>query len=584
VSGAALRRWALRAPDPDAVRAVCEATGLTPFAAAVLVNRGIAEPAEAARFLEGTVRELADPYRMEGLARAARRLAEAGRRGEPVLVYADYDADGATGAAVLVLVLRELFPALPVRVHQNHRVRDGYGVRERYLADAAREGVRVVVTVDCGIGDAEAVARAGAAGLDVIVTDHHLPGREMPPAFAVLDPRQEGCPYPDKDLAGVGVAFALARGVRRAACEAGLAPRELAPNLRRHLDLVALGTVADMAPLRGENRILVRAGLHQMRVAPRPGLGALLAAAGCAVEAVSEGDLAFRVAPRLNAASRIGDPGRSVEILLTPDARRAASLAAELHRDNARRQAEEESIFREAMAQVLAAPAPPGFGAIVLSDPAWHPGVLGIVASRLAERFHRPVVLLCEEGGEARGSCRSVEDFPLVDALAELAPLLTRFGGHRHAAGVAMPAANVVAFREAFSEAARRFARGRDVTPRVFADAEVRLGDLTPRFFEDLERLRPFGVGNEEPVFLARSVEAGRAVPLGPQGRHVRYEVAQGGHRFHVLAFHQQGLPVGPGEPLDLLFTPERSWHRGAASVRLLHRDARAHEPADRSS
>ncbi|MCL5883975.1 MAG: single-stranded-DNA-specific exonuclease RecJ [Deltaproteobacteria bacterium] len=579
MAGRVERRWTLRAPDAEAVREIRAATGLSPTAASILVNRGIVAPADAGAFLSGTLRDLSEPHAMKGLAEGSARLFEAGRRREPVLIYADYDADGAGLHAVLFLTLREIFPDLPVRVHQNHRTRDGYGIKDVHLEEAAREGVRVVVTVDCGISDVGPVSRAAARGIDVIVTDHHLPGDELPPAFAVIDPRRKDCPHPDKDLAGVGVAFLLACGVRRAARDADPAGNGPLPNMRQCLDLVALGTVADMVPLRGDNRIFVRAGLEEMRARPRPGIRALMAVAGCSGETVSETDLAFRLGPRLNAASRVGDPGRSFEILVTDDDSIAAPIAAELHRDNARRQAEEERILREAERLLSAAPPGPGYGAIVLSDPAWHPGVLGIVASRLADRFHRPTVLLREEEGEAKGSCRSVEEFPLIDALAELAPILSRYGGHRQAAGVAMPLANLPAFREGLAGIARRYAEGRDVSPRIFVDAEVGLRDVSTAFLAELERLRPFGMGNEEPVLLVRNVRVGRVVPMGADGRHTRFEVADRDRRFEVVAFHRNGLPVGPGEPLDLLFTPQRNHYRGTGSVRLMHRDARPHVP-----
>lgn len=574
------RTWTLQAPDPEAVRAVCAATGLSYPAAAILVNRGISDPRQAVTFLSGNVRDISEPHEMKGLAEASARLLEAGRRGEPVLIYADYDADGATGAAVLSLVLREIFPGLPVRIHQNHRIRDGYGIRDEYLAEAARVGTRVVVTVDCGIADAGPVGRAQAAGVDVIVTDHHLPGSELPPALAVLDPRRSDCPYPDKDLAGVGVAFALCCGVRRAAKDAGLFRDTPPPNLRKYLDLVALGTVADMVPLRGDNRIFVRAGLEEIRARPRVGIRALLAVAGCSPGTASEADLAFRLGPRLNAASRVGDPSRAVELLVTGDEARAARLAAELHRDNARRQAEEERILHEAEVAFLASGPASDFRPIVLSSPEWHPGVLGIVASRLAEKFYRPVVLLKEEDGLAHGSCRSAADFAMVEALAGLGPLLTRFGGHRHAAGVALPLSNLEAFREGLERVALAHARKCDVSPRILVDAEVRLGDLSQAFLDEIDRLRPFGMGNEEPVLLARRLFPGPVVPLGAEGRHVRFEVAGEGERLEVLAFNRSALPVSPGEPLDLLFTPERARRAGKSAVRLLHRDTRPHRTA----
>ncbi len=580
MTGRPEREWSLRAPDPGLVRSVCAGTDLSPTAAAILVNRGIAEPGDVGRFLDGTLRDLTAPVLMKDLGKASARLVTAGLRNEPVLIYADYDVDGATGAACLFLFLKEVFPELPVVVHQNQRVADGYGLRAARLAEAAASGMKVVVTVDCGISDCEAIGFAAGKGMDVIVTDHHEPGTALPPAFAVVDPKRRDCPHPQKTLAGVGVAFLLACGVRGLLRDAdAFGSGDSLPNMRRYLDLVALGTVADMVPLRGDNRLLVKAGLEEMRARPRPGIRALASAAGIATDTIDEGDLAFRIAPRLNAAGRVGDARRSAELLVTRDEREAFRIAAELNLENSRRQREEERTTREAEAALLDGPPPSSLGAIVLGSPRWHPGVLGIVASRLAQKFHRPTVLLRLDAGEARGSCRSVDDFPLVDALAALAPLLSRYGGHHQAAGLALSPANVPSFRDAFGRLAAEYASGRRGGPCIEIDAQVGLEDISTRLMEDFERLRPFGIGNEEPVLLAKNVTADRGSAFGGEGRHLRFEVAASGRRFETVAFGQGGLPVASGGHLDLVFTPQRSRFRGAQSIRLLFRDAR---PAER--
>ncbi len=583
MTGRPKREWSLRAPDPALVRSVCAGTDLSPTAAAILVNRGIVEPADVERFLLGSLRDLTAPFLMKDLGKAAARLAAAGRRGEPVLIYADYDVDGATGAALLYLFLGEVFPGLPVSIHQNHRVADGYGLKTARLAEAAGSGTKVVVTVDCGISDSEAVAFASEKGMDVIVTDHHETGSSLPPAFAVVDPKRRDCPHPEKTLSGAGVAFMLACGVRRLLRDAD-APGgdEAPPNMRRYLDLVALGTVADMVPLRGDNRLLVRAGLEEMRARPRPGIRALASVAGIATGSIDESDLAFRIGPRLNAAGRVGDSRRSADLLVTADEREAFRIAAELNVENSRRQREEERIARDAEAALLAGPGPSSLGAIVLGDPGWHPGVLGIVASRLAQKFHRPTVLFCVERDGLRGSCRSVDGFPLVEALAALSPLLTRYGGHHQAAGVALSPANLPAFRDGFGRLAAEYASRRGGGPRLEIDAQVGLEDISPRLMEDLERLRPFGTGNEEPVLLARNVTAERQSAFGGDGRHLKFEVAAAGRRFETVAFGRNGLPVGRGARLDIVFTPQRSQFRGARSIRLLFRDARPADPGGR--
>jgi single-stranded-DNA-specific exonuclease len=517
---------------------------------------------------------------MEDLKVAAARLIDAGARNEPVLIYADYDADGATGAACLRLFLKEAFPSLPVGIHQNHRVQEGYGLRWERIATAQKEGVKVVVTVDCGISDIEAIRRARDLGIDVIVTYHHLPGPELPEAFAILNPKRRDCRFPEKELAGVGVVFTLVRGMCRMLHGDALSDKETEARLRPYLDLAAVGTVADMVPLRGDNRILVKAGLEEIRTRPRPGIDALLKVAGIEPWTVNESDLGFRIGPRLNAAGRVGESRRSSHLLVTGDPQEASDLAGELNSDNSRRQREEERILRSAedalrSGQCISAP-----GAIVLADPEWHLGVLGIVASKLAERHFLPTVLLRMEGEEARGSCRSVDGFPLVDALEELSHLLSRYGGHSQAAGLALPVGNLQAFREGMGRIASRYSSDRGGPPGIHIDAPIRLKDISSSLMDELDRIRPFGVGNEEPVLMARGLRLQRWNLFGPGGQHMKLEVSGDGRRFEVIAFRRTELPAGTGDRLDLLFSPQRVYFRGNRSLRLLMRDVRPHSPS----
>lgn len=571
MDGRIRRPWFLRTPDERLVREIARRTGLSDTSSRILANRGLTDPSEADRFLSGDLSGLTAPYGMRDLEKASRRLAEAALRREPVFIYADYDVDGATGAAVLFLFLKDLFPDLPVRIHQNHRIVDGYGLKAEHLDPAIRGGCRLVVTVDCGISDLSAIRAASAAGIDVVVTDHHLPGTELPDAFAIVNPKRADCGHPVKELAGVGVVFMLVCGIRKALREMGAFGEGEGPNLLRYLDLVSLGTVADMVPLTGDNRILVRAGLEQMRANPRPGIAALMRLAGVAVETATEADLGFRIAPRLNAAGRMGDSNRSAALLVTTDASEAESLAQELHAENVRRQKEEERILREVEAR-LGDPE----GAIVLADEGWHLGVLGIVASKIVERFNLPVVLLSIDGEEATGSCRSVEGFPIVDALGTLAPILTRFGGHSQAAGISLPAANVPALREGLSrEALRHAASGAARASRIEVDALVPLSGVTFDLMKEWERLRPFGMGNREPVLQAADLLVSRTRNFGPDGRHLAFEVEGDGCRFEVSAFNRSESAVRPGATLELLFTPQVSIYRGNRSLRLLLRDLR---------
>jgi len=573
LKGAAKREWILRSPDPGVVRELSARHGLATAASKVLVNRGIVEPPEVERFLRGTLSELPDPSLLKDADKAARRIAAAGSRGEPLLIYADYDADGATGAACLYLFLKRIFPGLPVRIHQNDRRKDGYGLQTHVLAPAAREGYRLVVTVDCGISDVAAVREANREGVEVIVTDHHLPGETVPEAYAIVNPMQPDCAFPGKEMAGVGVAFLLVCALRKAVREIagfGLLPE---PPLRPYLDLVALGTVADMAALRGENRLLVREGLREIRKSPRPGIEALFEASGVPHAAATETDLGFRVGPRLNAAGRVGDATRSSRILVSESRGDAARLARELNEDNALRQREQERIVVAVEAALAAAGEIPP--AIVLSNPAWNAGVLGIVASKVLERYGRPVVLLQEEDGTAKGSCRSVEGFHIVSALSSLSHLLTRYGGHAQAAGLALSLEHLPAFRDGFAEIADRHARETPFVRRRPIDAQLRVAEITPDLLSDLDRLRPFGVGNEEPLFLLPDVRVAAISPIGAGGRHLRFAVEEGGRRLSGVAFRRTEIPVSASGRSDLLFAVQEHVYRGARSLQLLLKDAR---------
>ncbi len=570
------RHWSIAAPDPSLVTDIRRTTGLSSTVATILANRGFPDAAAVDRFLNDSLSDLAPPFAMKDLERASRRLAAAGARREPVLIYADYDADGATGAAILLLFLREAFPGLPVAIHQNNRITEGYGVRAEALARAAERGCRLVVTVDCGISDGAAIAGAGALGMEVIVTDHHLTGGEIPPAFAVLNPRRRDCPYPEKELAGVGVAFALACGIRSVLRASGDLPAGNGPNLRRYLDLVALGTVADMVPLRGDNRRLVRAGIEEIRKGSRPGVRALLAVSGIDPARADETDLGFRVAPRLNAAGRMGDPGRSAALLVATDEAEAFRIARELHLENGRRQREEERILREAESALARERDDGPRGAIVLADPSWHPGVLGIVASRLVDRYGLPAVVLKIDGEDAVGSARSVEGVSIVEALREVSGMLSRYGGHDQAAGVGLPSERIPAFRETLSAVVGGRLAEAAYVPRVRVDAVVRLEEITFGLMGELARIRPFGVGNEEPLLAARSLRVVRRSVFGDTGQHMRLEVDDGGTRREIVAFQRNALPPGGEERVDVLFTPQESVFRGARTLRLMLRDARA--------
>jgi single-stranded-DNA-specific exonuclease len=452
-----------------------------------------------------------------------------------------------------------------------HRLVEGYGLNVAAVEKLAAAGVHLLVTLDCGITAAAEVRAATALGVDAVVVDHHTVPVELPAAAAILNPHQAGCGYPSKDLAAVGVTFALAMALRRALRERGrFGAARPEPNLRDALDLVALGTVADVVPLVGANRILVRGGLEVLARSRRPGVRALKKVAGIAEGTpVSAGQVGFRLGPRINAAGRLDDAGRGVRLLLSADPREADALAAELDRENQARQEIERRILEQATEDARAR-VRAGERGLVLARDGWHAGVVGIVASRIAERFHRPAVLVALSEGEGKGSGRSVEGFHLYDALAACAPHLSRFGGHRHAAGLTVERGRLDAFRAAFEAEARARLAEEDLVPRCRIDGWVAEGDVTARAAEDLARLGPFGAGHPEPVFALRGA-ASRARTVGAEGAHLKLALG----RLDAIGFGMGERLAACAGPLEAAFTIGFDEWDGARRLQLKLRDVR---------
>jgi single-stranded-DNA-specific exonuclease len=524
VDGATGKRWveaAKGSPEREALAAeLSRALRLHPLAARVLAARGLSGPEAAARFLEAPLSDLPDPFTMKGMDRAVARIARALEAGERIACYGDYDVDGVTSTTLLAGFLRAA--GGDVVTYVPHRLAEGYGLNAAAVESLAQQGVRLLVTLDCGITSVEEVRAATALGVETVVVDHHTVPVELPAAEAILNPHQPGCAYPSKDLAAVGVTFALVMALRRRLRESGrFGDRWPEPNLKDALDLVALGTVADVVPLLGANRTLVRWGLGVLAKTQRPGLRALKRVAGVADGvAVTAGQVGFRLAPRINAAGRLDDAGRGVRLLLSQDAGEAMALAEELDRENQARQEIERRILDEAAADAVARVAG-GARGLVLARDGWHAGVVGIVASRLVERFARPVVLVALDGEAGKGSGRSVESFHLHDALTACSDHLERFGGHKHAAGVTVARDRVEAFRAAFEAYAAGQLSEEDLQPRCRIDAWIEDADLTDQAAADLERLAPFGAGHPEPVFALRCAAA-RGRTVGSGGAHLK--------------------------------------------------------------
>lgn len=551
-------RWTLTAsPDPTSTSTLAAELRIPEALAALLVQRGYADPSRAKEFLRPELERLSDPLAWADMGVAVDVLVAAVRGGRPILVHGDYDVDGQCAAALLTRVLRAagavVHPFVP------HRLRDGYDFGPAGLAAAERVGAGVILTCDCGITAVDAVRAARAAGRDVIVTDHHLPGDELPPATAVLDPRRPDCPSTEKDLCGAGVAFKLAQALCRAL--------DLSPNLPLHcLDYVALATVADVVSLTGENRILVRHGLKILADSRWVGLRALVEVAGLAGRPLRAGHVGFILAPRLNAAGRIGDANDGLKLLLSDNVDEAARIARELETLNARRQATDQQILLEAVERADAV-LQPDDRALVLASDGWHPGVIGIVASRLVERYGRPTWLVSWEGDVGRGSGRSVAGFDLHAALHRVGHLLEKYGGHTMAAGLTIRRERFEEFRVAFLEVAREFLRPEDLVPAQRVDLVLPLGLVS----DDLERLmrhlEPCGPGNPAPVFGVRGVLARNARRVG--AHHLRMTLDDGSGVLPAIGFRwADAVPdAWLTSPLDVAFRLERDEWQGRTTL-----------------
>jgi single-stranded-DNA-specific exonuclease len=518
-------------PRPE-VTALASALGLSETTASVLVRRGYSDPDHARAFLEADNPEH-DPFLLGDMEAACAAIRAAIADGKPICVHGDYDVDGICATALAVTLLREL--GAEVSWHLPSRFEEGYGLSGETLTRLAEEETGLVLTVDCGITAVEEVAHAKELGLDVVVTDHHRPGKSLPDC-PVVATRPSDYPFPE--LCGTGVVYKLAQALGAA-------------DLDRRLDLVALATVADVVPLLDENRGLVAAGLKRLAVTSNPGLRALMKAARVDPATVEAGAIGFRLAPRINAAGRLGHPGTALELLLTDDPKKADRLAGELETLNRDRQAVEDGILREAVAQVAEWPeAKQRRRGYVLAGEDWHRGVIGIVASRLVERFHRPVVLIAGGDEEWTGSGRSIPAFDLHGALGACAGLLGRWGGHRAAAGLSISPENLEAFAEAFAARAGEELSDDDLAPMVRVDAVVRGTELTLDLCRELERLAPFGLGNPGVTLLAVGCEISELGAVG-EGKHLKLAVTADGARSGAIAF-------GQGSQLDRYRRPVR--------------------------
>ena len=561
-------RWILpEQPDPAVVRSLCDEILLPEPICRLLASRGHVPAESAKRYLRPRLDQLLPPEQLLDLGRAVDRIVRAIRAGETILVHGDYDVDGISSTTLLTKSFRMLgakvVPFIP------RRITDGYDLTEAGVRAAQEAGATVVVTCDCGTSAVAPVRTLQAAGIDVIISDHHLPGGDLPNAYAILNPKRPGCGSEDKDLAAVGVAFKLALAVTRA-----LGGNENA--VFGMLDLVALATIADIAPLRGENRVFARYGLKMLAETQNLGLRALIRSAGLEGKPLTAGRVGYILAPRLNAVGRLGHALRGVELLTAQSEHEANVIARELEELNTKRQEIDRATLEQARRRVLALDLEETFG-IVLAEEGWHPGVIGIVASRIVEEFGRPTILIALDGDEGKGSGRSISRFDLHAGIGGCRHLLKRFGGHRSAAGVTIARDRVDEFARCFNEAARAALSPDDLVPEIRIDLEVALADLTPGFESLLRHLEPCGIGNPSPMLLTRGVRLAAAPRI----------VGQGGLKLRLQTDHEPlealgwslGHRIGEidvNRPLDIAFRLERDEYQGVSRLQAKLADFRA--------
>ncbi|MCE7859092.1 MAG: single-stranded-DNA-specific exonuclease RecJ [Chloroflexi bacterium CFX2] len=540
-----------------------------PLLRQVLYNRGFADDPSARAFLRGEPNINTDPFQLTDLRAAVERIRFAVQNNEPIAIYGDYDVDGVTATALLVEALKNL--GADVRGYIPNRFDEGYGLNNSALDELKTDGVKLVITVDCGIRSPAEAAHARAIGLDLIISDHHHPDNDnLPPAFAVINPKRHGDPYPDKDLAGVGIAYKIAEGLLRENDQADVVNGQILNSL---LDLVALGTVADLAPLVGENRVLVKKGLRQMGQTTRQGLFSLAAVSDLALKKINAGHIGFMLGPRLNAAGRLKEALAAFELLTTNDVFKAGELAQQLDMQNRERQ----RITREMQtrAEEIALSDDPDAQLLFAAHEDFNSGVVGLAASRLTEKYYRPAIVASKGAEETRGSCRSIPEFHITDALDQCADLLVRHGGHAAAAGFTVRNENLTELVVRLKNIAGEKLSGMELKPTLTADAEVDLSEMRPEVYEKgLKYLEPTGYGNREAAFVARDVKVKNSRTVGAEGKHLKLSLEDAkGVTHDAIGFRLGDWHNSMLKRVNILFTYEPNEYNGRVNYQLNLKD-----------
>lgn len=556
------KRWHIQKTDDASILDLADRAGISSVLAQILYNRGIRTNEEIRRYLYDDMDDLDDPFLMKGMKKAVERICRAIEEQEKIVIYGDYDVDGITSTALVYSVLRDLggCPSFYIPERQS----EGYGLNADALRVLQKDGTHVLITVDCGISSHDLIEQFNQS-MDIIVTDHHMPPQLIPDAYAVINPKQEGCPYPFKDLAGAGVAFKL--------CQA-LWQKRNGKTLLGYVELCALGTIADLVPLRGENRILVKEGLKRMKKGLNTGVQALLTSSGLTPDTITTGRIAFTAAPRLNAAGRISHATRGVEELLESDAGKATSLADELSELNKERQDIEHTIAEQAVNQIEEKGQIQD-GVLVAYGNDWHSGVIGIAASRLVEKFYRPALVISIHDGIGKGSCRSIPGFNMYEALKSADDLLIQYGGHTMAAGFSIVPDKIELFRQRLLAYAADHMTEESYIPEVVIDKELQADDISLQLIQELSALEPYGMGNSRPVFALRDVVISECRPIGRNKHHLRLSIETERQRLGAVGWSMASCcaNVLEGDTVDLAFTLEPNEYNGIVSPQMVLQD-----------
>ncbi|MFQ5582833.1 MAG: single-stranded-DNA-specific exonuclease RecJ, partial [Calditrichia bacterium] len=523
-------KWVIDHPhDEEVVDNLSKELGIPDLLSRVLLNRGIDCFEDARNFFRPDLEKLHDPFLMKDMDVAVERLSRALREGEKILVFGDYDVDGVSSCALLYLVLSRLVGP-KVCYYIPDRISEGYGLSRTGIDHAVEQGVSLILTVDCGVTAVEEIHYARQKGIDVIVTDHHEPGEEFPEAVAILDPKRPDCAYPFNELAGVGVGYKFMQGLFR---HLDLSESDL----DQYLDIVAIGSCADIVPLIDENRILVRHGLDHINYDPRYGIKALLESTGLDRKEISVGLIVFVIAPRINAVGRMGDARRAVQLLTAESLQKARTLAMELEKENQIRRNVDEATLKEALEIVENRLDPVNDYSFVVYKEDWHPGVIGIIASRILERYYRPTIMISVVDGIGKGSARSISNFNIYEAIKECGDLLMAFGGHKYAAGLTIAEEKIPPFVEKFNAIAKRDIKPEDLIPRMTIDCEAELSNFDKRFMRLLKLIGPFGPMNMRPVFISKNVRiVGEPAIVG--NNHLKMQLEQNGVKLNAIGFN----------------------------------------------